>query len=149
MSKALQWLLAAGFIGSLFGRQRSEEMKSKVLVAKCLSGAACRYHGEGVAPRARLLARLREDHRIVYVCPEQLAGLPTPRPAARWRGGRLIAAGQDVTELFQAGAEKALAIAQDAGAARFYGLRNSPSCDPKNGITCRLLTAAGIKCIAG
>jgi hypothetical protein len=50
---------------------------------------------------------------------------------------------------FQAGAARALAIAQDAGAARFYGLRNSPSCDPKIGITCRLLTAAGIKCIAG
>lgn len=123
--------------------------KPAVLVAKCLAGHACRYHGMAVPPRAALLERLARRHEIVLVCPEQLGGLPTPRPPSRWREGRLLADGQDVTAAFLAGAAKALAIAQQAGATKFYGLRYSPSCDPQRGITCRIFELAGIKCLLG
>jgi uncharacterized protein YbbK (DUF523 family) len=121
----------------------------KVLVAKCLAGHACRYHGQPTPPRAKLLERLQRKHEIVLVCPEELAGLPTPRPPARWHGDRLIADGQDVTKVFQVGAARALIIALDADATKFYGLKFSPSCDPKRGITCLLFTQAGIKCRLG
>ena len=116
-----------------------------VLVAACLNGVPCRYHGQAAPPRKALLERLQRKYKIVFVCPEQLGGLPTPRPPSRWIKGRLMAAGKDVTEYFERGAEKALKKACEAGAQVFYGLCGSPSCDPKTGVTARLLAREGIK----
>ena len=125
------------------------EKHSTVLVAKCLAGYPCRYHGCAVPPRQRLLSRLAERHEIALFCPEEASGLPTPRPASRWRDGKLMADGQDVTPFFQRGAELALNLARRLGAVKFYGLRWSPSCDPQTGVTAQALSKHGIKCHFG
>lgn len=134
---------------NLISDTKQEEERPAVLVAACLAGIPCRYHGQAAPPRTKLLERLAKKHRIIFVCPEQLGGLSTPRPPARWKGGRLWAAGQDVTEAFERGARLALEEAQAAGALAFYGLRSSPSCDPKNGVTARLFAQKGLACRFG
>ena len=123
--------------------------KPMVIVAKCLAGVPCRYHGEAAPPRRALLARLDARYEVLLFCPEEEAGLPTPRPPARWRDGRLIAAGKDVTEFFQRGAELTLQLAKAHRVKKFYGLRLSPSCDPETGITARLLRRHRIRCLYG
>jgi uncharacterized protein YbbK (DUF523 family) len=124
---------------------KEKDDRPAVLVAACLAGVPCRYHGQAAPPRRALLDRLQRKYKIVFVCPEQLGGLPTPRPPSRWSKGRLMAAGKDVTEYFERGAERTLEEARQVKALAFYGLRGSPSCDPKTGVTARLLSRAGIK----
>ena len=76
----------------------------KILISACLLGACCRYDGASKAhPLAALLA---ERHTLVPVCPEQLGGLPTPRPPAERRGGRVVTQSGDVTEQYLRGAEE-------------------------------------------
>lgn len=128
-----------------------------LLVSACLLGLPCRYDG-AAKPAPQVLA-LMEEYRLIPVCPEQLGGLPTPRPPAECRGCRVInRAGRDVTAEYVRGAESALELA------RLYGCRGailkerSPSCGcgyiydgsfsgtliPGDGVTARLLKAHGI-----
>jgi len=52
----------------------------KILISACLLGAQCRYDGKSKAyPHMDALAK---QHTLIPVCPEQLGGLPTPRPPA-------------------------------------------------------------------
>lgn len=137
---------------SLFQTEEKAIIKPAVIVAACLAGYGCRYHGKVTPPRSKLLKRLKEKYgkeQIILFCAEQAGGLPTPRPPAYRQKGRLIAAGKDVTLSFAIGAQKALNLAEKRRVIKFYGLRNSPSCDPKNGVTCNLLTKHGIKCHYG
>lgn len=66
------------------------ERRPVFLVSACLCGMSCRFDGghnlcpDVVAQRGRVY--------LVPVCPEQLGGLPTPRPAAEIVGGT----GEDV-----------------------------------------------------
>ena len=86
-------------------------MKSNrpILVSACLLGTPCRYDGTG-KPDARILT-LVKTHRMIPVCPEQLGGLPTPRPPAERRGERVVTrAGEDVTQAFARGAEETLRL---------------------------------------
>jgi uncharacterized protein YbbK (DUF523 family) len=115
-----------------------------ILVARCLSGEPCRYHGRATPPRTKLLDRLARKYHIVFVCPEQLGGLPTPRPPARWHGDKLISGGEDVTGAFFRGASEALRIAERMKAVKFYGLNGSPSCDRDTGITAMMLSDHGV-----
>lgn len=57
----------------------------KYLVSACLVGHPCRYDGNTKLNRP-LMARLGKEH-VLAVCPEQLGGLSTPRPACRLVGG--------------------------------------------------------------
>ena len=61
----------------------------RILISACLLGLKCRYDGGGKAlpPLADLLGRA--DLSFVPVCPEQLGGLPTPRPPAERVGERV------------------------------------------------------------
>ncbi|MFQ5464356.1 MAG: DUF523 domain-containing protein [Thermodesulfobacteriota bacterium] len=112
-------------------------MKETVLVSSCLLGLATRHDG-GHALSEEVLAALG-DANIVPVCPEQLGGLPTPRPAAAIAGGsgadvldghaRVVdIEGADVTGRFISGAEAVGAIAALTGASRACLKENSPSC---------------------
>lgn len=57
----------------------------KILVSACLLGVPCRYDGASKAHGD--VVRLAEaGHVLIPVCPEQLGGLPTPRPPAERRG---------------------------------------------------------------
>ena len=68
----------------------------RILISACLLGARCRY--DGVSKLQPWISDLAERHILVPVCPEQLGGLPTPRPPAERRGDRVMTRdGGDVT----------------------------------------------------
>ena len=108
-----------------------------LLMSACLCGVECRLDGRhGLRPQ---VVALRDRFRLVPVCPEQLGGLPTPRPAAEVSGGagaevlrgeaRVLAGnGEDVTEAFVRGARQVVAIAALVGAAGAVLKARSPSC---------------------
>lgn len=112
-----------------------------VIVSACLVGEPCRYDGEskrskGVLEEIRRIRGLGGE--VVTVCPEQLGGLGTPRPAAELRGGdgqdalagraavRRVRDDADVTAAFVAGAHAAAARAPTATSAVLKA--RSPSC---------------------
>lgn len=99
----------------------------KILVSACLLGLPCRYDGSGKAVKAILA--LAERHDLVPVCPEQLGGLPTPRPPAEIGGKSVVTRdGQDVTAPFARGAAMALDIARLCGCTHAILKQRSPSC---------------------
>lgn len=99
----------------------------KLLVSACLLGVRCRYDGTG-KPHP-LLKPLAERHQLVPACPEQLGGLPTPRPPAERRGCRVVTAeGADVTEGYRRGAEETLALCRRLGCEAAILKERSPSC---------------------
>ena len=132
--------------------------KPYILISQCLLGIHCRYDGSGAwCPALEVLMKVCAP---IPVCPEQLGGLPTPRPPAECRDGRVILrTGEDVTGAFEKGAEQALRLA------RLYGVRwavlkqRSPSCGsceiyngrfdgtriPGRGITAQRLVREGIR----
>ena len=54
----------------------------RVLISSCLLGNPVRYDGRGVPHGDAILARWREEGRVVAVCPEVAGGMPIPRPPA-------------------------------------------------------------------
>jgi len=141
-------------------------MSRPILVSACLLGLNTRYN---LVPKRNdrlleLLARL--DLSPVPVCPEQLAGLPTPRPATRFargdgaavlRGDGIVvnSHGDDVSRLFVAGAEQALQVAGLAVCEIAVLKERSPSCGVQqihldqqivagSGVACALLRQAGV-----
>ena len=55
-------------------------MKEKILVSACLLGINCKYSGGN--NYSEEVMEFLKDYEIIPVCPEQLGGLPTPRPAS-------------------------------------------------------------------
>lgn len=110
-----------------------------VLVSSCLLGLSTRYDGK---PKENLEVRqfIEKNGLIpVPVCPEQLGGLPTPRPrccflegdgdAVLQGWGRLKSErGDDPTEAFLKGAEQTLKIADICKAKMAILQQRSPSC---------------------
>ena len=132
-----------------------------VLASACLLGVRCRYDGTS-RERPELLARLAAES-VIPVCPEQLGGLPTPRPPCRleWSdvakpssatgedvlAGRALVVddgGADRTAEFLRGAAETLSIARALGARRAFLKAGSPSCDERAGVTAARLRTAGI-----
>jgi len=108
-----------------------------VLISACLLGVQCRYDG-GHALCKPLIDFLPEIHAVPF-CPEQMGGLPTPRPPANIIGGdgADVLAGtakcinhldQDVTQAFIKGAKEAFRLAELMGARLAIGKDKSPSC---------------------
>lgn len=129
----------------------------RILISACLLGVPCRY--DGASKPHPLAAALAERHHLVPVCPEQLGGLPTPRPPAERRDGRVVTKeDRDVTEHYRRGAESALALCRLLGCQAAVLKERSPSCGrgeiydgtftgtrvPGDGVTAELLTAHGI-----
>jgi uncharacterized protein YbbK (DUF523 family) len=124
------------------------------LASACLMGLKSRYDGQIMASAA--CRKAVRDGICIPVCPEQLGGLPTPRPPADLAGGdgRAVIAGRarvvdknglDVTENFLRGAEQVLEIARQHDIARVFLKAGSPSCGlaPIMGVTAAMLLAAG------
>lgn len=111
-------------------------MTAPILVSACLTGRACRYDGHSKPLGA--LESLLAGMTLVPVCPEELGGLGTPRPAATLQGGDghavlsgkaqvvRVADGVDVTRAFVQGAQQARAQAPEAFRAILKA--RSPSC---------------------
>ena len=99
----------------------------KILVSACLLGCACRYDGNSKANDAVLA--LMQQHTLIPVCPEQLGGLPTPRPPAERQDGLVINnQGRDVTHEYTRGAQEALQLYNLYGCEAALLKARSPSC---------------------
>ena len=99
----------------------------KLMISACLLGCCCRYDGKSKAhPLAEALAR---KHTLIPVCPEQLGGLPTPRPPSERQDGRVVSRlGRDVTAEYHRGALEALQLYQFLGCEGAVLKERSPSC---------------------
>lgn len=129
-------------------------MTSIIMVSACLAGLPTRY--DGATKESPEVAALLEGRVWIPFCPEQLGGLPTPRPAADLVGGdgfdvlagraRVITGtGVDVTARFVAGARLVLEIARRQQVERILVKARSPSCAlaPLIGVTSALLVDYG------
>ena len=116
---------------------RDSRDKAPILVSACLLGVECRFDG-GSKPRD-ILRRLAAEGRALPVCPEQLGGLPTPRPPAEILGGGgdevlggqaavLDSEGRDVSAEFLSGARRSLELARLFGCRKAVLKERSPSC---------------------
>mgnify|MGYP006308635515 FL=1 len=136
---------------SLFGEGASRGLappeKPCVLISRCLLGVSCRYHGRDLKEHSQA-RRLRKRYRLVDVCPEVDAGLPTPRPPTYVVEGRWMSYGRDLTDIFWRGAELALEAALEFGCQRAYLLRGSPACGIGYGAAALLLAQHGIEVFA-
>jgi len=139
----------------------------RILVSACLAGINCKYNG-GNNLRKDILDLVSRGNAVL-VCPEQLGGCPTPRPASEIQNGTgadvldgkcrvMNIKGEDVTYNFIKGAEETLKIAKVAGVKRAILKSKSPSCGygqiydgsfsgrlkEGNGVTAELLVRNGI-----
>jgi len=134
----------------------NSQSKSLYLVSACLVGLCTRYDGTVKANAACL--DFLAGHVYIPICPEQLGGLPTPRPAADITSGdgftvlRSEASvctkdGHDLTDSFIKGAKQVLQIAQSQTVTAVCLKARSPSCavHGNTGITAALLNKHGFK----
>jgi len=97
------------------------------LVSACLAGKKCRFDGTA-KPHAHIIELVKRGQAIA-VCPEQLAGLPTPRAPVELKKGLAHSRdGKDFTLFFELGARKALDIARRFGCNEAILKARSPSC---------------------
>ena len=130
----------------------------RILVSACLLGVCCRYDGQSKACPAAL--ELLKHHELIPICPEQLGGLPTPRPPAEIQGNRVINRERtDVTAQYQKGAEETTRLYQVLGCDCAVLKARSPSCGcgevydgsfsgtlvPGDGITAQALKRRGVR----
>lgn len=139
------------------------------IVSACLAGFSTRYDGKDrLDPRIKSLVL---EGRAIPLCPEQLGGLPTPRPPLEFESGGgggavieggsrvLTPGGEDRTGYLMKGAEAVLALA------RLYEIEaavlkdGSPSCGvayvycggwktPGRGVAAEVLARNGIKVLS-
>ena len=129
----------------------------RILISACLLGTCCRY--DGASKGQPLVKALAEHHTLVPVCPEQLGGLPTPRPPAERQGGAVrTRSGIDVTDQYRRGAEETLRLCRLLGCEAAVLKERSPSCGsgtiydgsftgtviPGDGVAAEKLRAAGV-----
>ncbi len=145
-------------------------MSQPILVSACLLGLDTRYDGS-TRRNERVIAWLAAQDLIpVPVCPEQLGGLPTPRPPCQFESGdghdildgqgRLLTTDQrEVSEAFRRGARETLKACRACGCQSALLKERSPSCGRHQvhrsgsivagqGVACALLLRAGIAVIS-
>lgn len=121
----------------------STEDTGMVIVSACLTGMRTVNYPSYSCEHGAVVQLFKEG-RAIPLCPEQIGGLPTPRPPAGFVGGgtgeelwtgkggcivRVVSTdGQDYTEQFLSGAREILRLAQLAGATRAILHNGSPSC---------------------
>lgn len=104
-------------------------MKEPLIISGCLLGLACRYDGKTKPLPEDILCKLRERYSLIPVCPEQLGGLSTPRPAAEFDGVRFVTQdNKEVTEAYQKGAAEVLKLAGLFDCRRALLKEKSPAC---------------------
>ncbi|WP_024789371.1 DUF523 domain-containing protein [Lebetimonas sp. JH292] len=115
----------------------------KAMISKCMLGFPCRYDGKSKPLNDEKLNKLNENYELIPFCPEAFS-LPTPRPAARFIGDKIIDInGVDKTKEFLKGANEALRICREENIKIFIGKEKSPSCGIKktsayiNGCECK------------
>ncbi|WP_457568506.1 DUF523 domain-containing protein [Desulfurobacterium sp.] len=148
-------------------------MNRIIVISMCLLGTGCRYDGKSLSWEGLELVANR--FFILPVCPEQLGGLPTPRPPAKIETGdgftvldgksRVLTVEEktDVTPNFIKGAEEALRIANlfrenvkavilkekspSCGVKSIYNFK-SDSLKPGKGVTAALFIKNGYRVLS-
>ena len=131
-----------------------------LLVSACLLGFECKYSGGSNKLSDEEIAKLKNEYRLIPVCPETAGGLPVPRDPSERLGDKVVSSkGKDVTAEFVKGAETALYLAKRYGCRKALLKRNSPSCGgefiydgsfsgvlvPGEGVAAEMLKAAGVE----
>jgi len=137
-------------------------MFDKILISRCFLGDRVRYNGKQKRLKQPLISLWQKQGRLMLICPEVAGGLSVPREPAEQNlalGKVFTQAGVNVTEQFNNGAQKSLALCQKHHI-RFALLKeSSPSCGSTliydgsftqkkivgQGVTCQLLIEAGIQ----
>ncbi len=130
------------------------------ICSACLLGIDCRHDGK-TKPNKKVL-ELAKTETLIPVCPEQLGGLSTPRPATEISDDSIITKdGQDISDSFHRGAHETLKIAKLFNIKKAILKTRSPSCGcgkiydgtfkkrliKGDGITTKLLKENNIKII--
>jgi uncharacterized protein YbbK (DUF523 family) len=145
-------------------------MQRNALVSSCLLGLATRYDGSDNYNQAVIDYLKQQQLTPIPVCPEQLAGLPTPRPQcwfAAGSGETLLTGdgslvneyGEEVSAIFLKGAEESLKLAQLTGCRTAILKQRSPSCGNRTihcnselieglGVTAALLKETGLQVLS-
>jgi len=98
-----------------------------MIVSACLADVNCRWDRES-RPCEKVIDLVRKG-KALPICPEQLGGLPTPRPPAEQRGKKVVIKdGKDITKEFERGAQEVLKIAKLVGCQEAILKSKSPSC---------------------
>ncbi len=126
----------------------------RFVVSACLAGEPCRYDGK--SNLCQPVRALMDKGDALALCPEVLGGLPTPRIPSEIcscaaKEQRLLVhtkTGQDVTASFVLGAQKALALALEAGCEVAIVKSRSPSCGARGvydgSFSKKLVTGQGV-----
>jgi uncharacterized protein YbbK (DUF523 family) len=140
-----------------------------IIISPCLIGIRTRWNES--CDEIEVLINLVKSGQAVFLCPEQLGGLTTPREPAEIETGKtavdvlkgeaqvLFKSGQDATEQFVVGAHRILEFCQKMGVEIAILKSYSPSCGSTQtydgsfthtiiagkGITAELLEQNGIK----
>jgi len=110
-----------------------------ILVSACLLGLPTRYDGKTKLSQRVIDYLQREDLLPIPICPEQLAGMSTPREKTFFHSGNgqdvlagsgkvVSASGQPMNEVFCRGAKLALKIARLSDCHHALLKERSPSC---------------------
>lgn len=111
-----------------------------ILISACLLGQPVRYDHSHKQMDHELLRRWRKEGRLIPICPEVAAGLPTPRPPAEIQNKRnsedilhfqariVDQHHNDLTAVFMSGAQLALELAQHHQTPIAILKESSPSC---------------------
>lgn len=107
--------------------------KEPILVSGCLAGWKCKYDGKADRADKRVVEVVKRGEAIP-VCPEQLGGLPTPRPPCgifSRKPLRVLTSrgkGEDRTTQFVKGAKETLRLAKMFRSKKAILKNKSPSC---------------------
>lgn len=101
--------------------------RDKIAVSACLLGCNCKYNG-GNNYHAGVIEFCR-DKKVISVCPEVLAGLPTPRTPMEIVDGRMTDRnGIDHHDAMMEAVENLLSLLQREGVHKAILQSRSPSC---------------------
>lgn len=101
-------------------------MKENVLVSSCLIGLNTRYDKKS---SKNIFKELNLKYNVIPFCPEQAAGLPTPRKPCEIKDGSVYNIdGVDLTKEFLYGANEALKLCKMYNIKKAYLKAKSPSC---------------------
>ena len=134
-------------------------IKDKIAVSACLLGVNCKYNGTNNLNEK--LYELLKDKRVFVICPEVFSGMSIPRLTSEGTSKVLSEIGEDVTYLFDKGAESTVRFLKEYGVTQVILKDGSPSCGftyvydgtfthtkvKGMGITTKALVDAGIEVI--
>lgn len=99
----------------------------RILVSACILGDNCKYNGK--SNRNQFAIDLMKYHEIIPICPEILAGMPTPRPCAEIVNGVVMDEnGNDVHAEYISAVEMALSKIENLDIDLAVLQSRSPTC---------------------